>query len=753
MDTHNFGVLSDWLSRSPLPEMLYKKPTAVFSHGGNQVVAPDSAAAQALEAYVQQFNTNKGCDPIADPVLLAEDFLLADWQASLWNAARLVVERTPTDAEWLQVIEEGESGFDAVLDAFFQEPVFAVRVSQIVEDALHTNTSRSRHNAYWIMRAWGLLEDTEGNTRGNYQWMLDFSEQSSDEFYALLDGAAYGFSRSPRKLVEYVVNEERDFGEILTADYTLMNPYSVRTYAAEDQITGSLVPATNSTADREIFEPVVLATVPTAGLLTDINFLATYPTDPVNLNRNRSREIQDHFLATDILALTERTSISFGSTEINPTWDDTSCLTCHTVMDPIAGAFQNWPRIQLQGFYDPLQPGAQLRWDSIDPADQLQKPGFSVSRPMPESEQHRGLQWLATQIVADPRFGVAITQMMLEGLTGRETLSAPALGAEHYGQKLRAWQMERQLIQVIAEAFMSSGRDIRTLFKALLRSPLIRSVGTLSENPIAEAQLGVNKMPHPEDLERKLRIATGYSWYNYFARTAEDEPNYHWNNHIDRPNRSNLMWYREVCGNGGNGCYGKWYSLLGGLDVVPTEGNNTRLTEPTMLLSSIFQRMSIEMALRIVPRDFAITSQEDGLFVRRLFPFVDLDTVPEDENGQVIVENEDRILQNIQHLHELFLGEILEVSDLEIQATYGLFLSIWRNRPETPVGLNFAGHVAQAENDYLAAWEAANGLPVLTRVEVLKDWYHTERSWRVVVDYLLSDVRFLYDQLDPTVGQ
>jgi hypothetical protein len=101
----------------------------------------------------------------------------------------------------------------------------------------------------------------------------------------------------------------------------------------------------------------------------------------------------------------------------------------------------------------------------------------------------------------------------------------------------------------------------------------------------------------------------------------------------------------------------------------------------------------------------------------------------------------------------LFLGEILEVSDLEIQATYGLFLSIWRNRPETPVGLNFAGHVAQAENDYLAAWEAANGLPVLTRVEVLKDWYHTERSWRVVVDYLLSDVRFLYDQLDPTVGQ
>jgi hypothetical protein len=213
------------------------------------------------------------------------------------------------------------------------------------------------------------------------------------------------------------------------------------------------------------------------------------------------------------------------------------------------------------------------------------------------------------------------------------------------------------------------------------------------------------------------------------------------------------MWYREVCGNGGNGCYGKWYGLLGGLDNVPTEGNDTRLTEPTMLVSAIFQRMSIEMALRIVPRDFAITSQEDGLFVRRLFPYVDLDTVPEDDDGNVIVENEDRILQNIQHLHELFLGEILDVSDEEVQETYELFLAIWRNRPENPKGLNFAGNVSQAENDYLAAWEAENGMPVLTRREVLKDWYHTERSWRVVVDYLLSDVRFLYDQLDEAVGQ
>jgi hypothetical protein len=753
LETQNYEALSAWLDQSPMPQMLYKKPTAVLSHGGNQVISPDSEAAAVLKYFVAQFLGQEGCEPVTSPVLDTASFLLADWESSLWQAARLIIERRPTESEWLAVMEDGESGFESALESMMEERSFAVRVSQIVEDVLHTNTWRSRYNATWIMRAWGLLEDTEGNTRGNYKWMLDYAAQSSDEFYAMLDGAAYGFSRSPRKLVEYLITEDRDFGEILTADYTMMNPYSVRTYGAESQITGSLEPATSSAADREFFEPVVLADVPTAGLLTDINFLTTYPTDPVNLNRNRSREIQDHFLATDILSLTERTSIAFGSTEVNPTWEDTSCLTCHTVMDPISGAFQNWPRIQYQGFYDPDHVDAQERWASELDADRLQSPGASVTLPIPEQEMDRSLQWLAVRIVQDPRFGISITEMMLEGLTGREPLRSPGLGEDDYGDKLRAWQLERSLVEEIAKSFMESGRDIRVLFKALLRSPLIRNVGRLGQNEIAGAHFGLNKMPHPEDLERKLRIATGYSWYAYYQRTGEDESNYHWNNHIDRPNRSNLMWYREVCGNGGNGCYARWYGLLGGLDVIPEGGNDARLTDPNVIVSAIFSRMGTEMAMRIVPRDFAIVSEQDGLFVRRLFPYVDLDTVPEDDEGHLLPENEERILLNIQHLHELILGEILELDDEEILETYALFLSIWQNRPESPVGLNFSGRVELAENEYLAAWEAANGLPLLSRREILKDEYHTERSWRIVLNYLLTDVRFLYDQLDSAVGQ
>ena len=48
---------------------------------------------------------------------------------------------------------------------------------------------------------------------------------------------------------------------------------------------------------------MIPAPTPTAGLLSDINFLATWPTSPVNLNRSRSREVLKTFLNTDILAL------------------------------------------------------------------------------------------------------------------------------------------------------------------------------------------------------------------------------------------------------------------------------------------------------------------------------------------------------------------------------------------------------------------------------------------------------------------
>jgi hypothetical protein len=586
------------------------------------------------------------------------------------------------------------------------------------------------------------------------------AQSQSDEWKSLLVNSTYGIWRAPRELIKYVVREHKDFGEILTADYTMVNAYSVQTYEAEALLPSNapFAPAELSTEDRTTFVPVVLASVPTAGLLTDLNFLAAYPTTPVNLNRNRSREVNHHFLATDILSLSNRAILEFGSTELNPTYNNKSCVVCHRVMDPVSGAFQNWPRVGgVQAMYDPLSPNAQARWDSTEPADQLVAPGLSMTQTVPAAQQDQSVQWLASQIVEDPRFGLSVAHALYEGLTGREALKAPPLGALNYGERMRAFQLERSLLESIGQAFIDSGRDIRVLVTALIQSPLIRTIALSDENtalksPFAASRLGLNKMPHPEDLERKLKAATGHSWYHYYAKTDAGEPNYHWNNHTDRPGRSLLVEFREQCGNGGHGCYARWYSLMGGLDINPAGGNDTRPDVPNVIIAAIFGRMAVEMSWRLVAREFSIQSQENGVFVRTLFPHVTLEMVPEDENGLPIVSNVNAIVSNIQHLFLQLHGHQRATDDVEVQAAYKLFVDVWKLGLTKGKQLGFAERVDAPELAAIAAAELAAGKTPLERVPVNVDTYNTVRAWRVVLDYLLNDPAFIYDLIDGEVA-
>jgi hypothetical protein len=751
-DATNREQLLAYLSASAEPEWIYKKPTAVIPHGGGSVLIEGSLEAAALQDFVESVVGEGGCAAVAEPVVDPAVFELASPKHTLWLAARLLTDREPTAAELAQVGDD-ISSIDSALEAVFETKAFEERIAQFYEDVLHTNMFNGKNDSSYIQRAWGMVTDTEGNTRGDHRWMDAYDTPQGVEWKALLVNSVYGFSRSARELVAYVVREEKDFGEILTADYTMMNAYSVRTYGAELLLpeTAPFEPAEVSTVDRTAFVPVVLEEVPTAGLLTDINFLAVNPTTPVNLNRNRSREVNEHFLATDILHLSNRAILDFGSPEVNPTYNKSACLVCHKVMDPVSGAYQNWPRNGgIQGFYDPLHPNAKARWDSELPDELLQPPGITTTSLVPEAEEDASVQWLAKQIVDDPRFGLAVTHTVYHGLTGRKPLRAPSLGSEDYEKVLRAFQAERALLESVANSFMASGRDIRVLVTELIKSPLLRTVSIASDgspvNEIADARFGLDKMPQADDLERKLKLATGYSWYNYYAKTDAGEANYHWNNHMDRPGRSLLVEFREQCGNGGHGCYARWHSLLGGLDINPAGGNARRPTVPNVVIAAIYSRMAVEMPWRLVARDFSIKSKDNGLFARTLFPHVQLDTVPEDDDGEPLEDNIALIVANIQHLFLQLHGHERDAEDEEVQAAYQLFYDVWKLGLKKGKQLDSSERVDQDELDELAAWEAQNGIASPVREPVNKDTFNTVRAWRVVLDYFLSDAAFLYDQ-------
>ena len=93
-----------------------------------------------------------------------------------------------------------------------------------------------------------------------------------------------------------------------------------------------------------VIEPGDLITdYPHAGILNTPVFLARYPSTSTNRNRARARWTFKHFLGLDIEKSASRTTdpVALADTN-NPTLNNPKCTVCHSVMDPVAGAFQNY---------------------------------------------------------------------------------------------------------------------------------------------------------------------------------------------------------------------------------------------------------------------------------------------------------------------------------------------------------------------------------------------------------------------------
>ncbi|MBL92552.1 MAG: hypothetical protein CMH56_12175 [Myxococcales bacterium] len=781
IDALNFQALQNFLNADANnASLLWQKPTSTLNHGGGEQIQENSEAEFALLDFVNMVSDQMVCEPSDTPALTTNDLVLTHHPAALRSAALLLSDTLPTPEE-VDAITSDLDSLDPALDRIMSSPAYAERIAIIYEDALLTNTYRSKNNSLVLQKAWGQQTDSQGNTRGRYQWYKDYAtypqENERDLYQELAGLTGHGFSRSAKELVKHVITEQKDFGEILTADYTMMNIYSAPVYEREDAFDGGYfadesyweereagfpgldggpvpIPPMPS-ANRYYFKPVTIpAPVPTAGLLSDINFLGTWPTNKVNLNRSRSREVLKTFLNTDILAQVNRTPESFAADISNPTYNDPTCVSCHHLMDPIAGAFQNWPRFQFQALYDPLHENAQSRWADTDPLVQLLPPGLSRSHPVPPERMDDSLVWLAENLVDDPRFAAATVRVIFEGLSGRPAMTQPNIEDEDFLQQQRAYQLQRQYFEELEDAFTNSGRDLNTMVKAMMKSPLLRASHFNNDNPYLHEHFGLHRMLTPEGLERKLLATTGRKWRNYFGRVEpNNEANYHWGFDTDHPHQSLLVEFRESCGNGGNGCYARWYGLLGGQNITPSGGNSRRLSVENAVFNGVLQRMAAEIPWRVVPRDFAIISQTNGLFERVLFPYVDLDTLPTDENGDADVANQNAIKDNLIYLAQHLWGQTLDEQDPEIAAAYDLFVAaLALQGPYLGLGAGFSASVEQDEIDFKEAWEAANGITSPQRREVTHDTHGTLRAWRMVIDYFISDYHFLHQSVPPEGG-
>ncbi len=651
-----------------------------IEHGGQVQIEPGSEEYEALAELVERIENPVECeDDESEEGDFFADVTMLDEVETLRKASLSIVGRLPTPEEEQRARVESWAGVDAVLDEMMREPAFKNFIKELYNDLVLTE----RYN-----RDTAALELLDEEDYPNAFWYLDVQDEAEQNLVRTLSNRAV--AQEVLELVAHVVTEDRPFTEILTADYVMVNPYSAQSYGASVSFDDQDDPEEWKEADLGL---------PHAGILSSHVWLNRFPTTDTNRNRHRSRMVYKFFLNTDILRLAERPIDPTNIEDFNPTMFNAACSVCHAVVDPVAGAFQNW---DIEGRYRLPEGG----WYT-----DMRQPGFGEAV-IPAGRRAESLQWLAEIITADNRFNTSTVAIVYKGLTGADPLFEPndPAAADYLG-KLRAFEVQNDIFEQVGTAFVEGDHNIKIVFKEIIKSPLYRAknisadLEELPEERAYELQaLGTARFLTPEGLNRKIYATTGYPW-----RDDADDQDYL----LDQ------NWYRI---------------FYGGID---SDSVTERITDPNGIMWNIASRMGNEMACATTARDFV---REPA--TRVLFPYVDPSFEPEDVNGFEVPAVAESIRRNIQYLHERLFGEFVELDSPEVDRTYALFLEVWRDGKR---GLAEGEYDNNLPGDCRATRDFWTGMDYPAEQQISADNNYTIRAWMAVMTYMLSDYRFLHE--------
>ncbi|WP_052548018.1 DUF1588 domain-containing protein [Enhygromyxa salina] len=666
---------------------LLVKPTNTIEHGGGVQIERGSAEYDAFVELVDRIKNPVECvdDNSSSQAYFADVETITDVE-TLRKASLALVGRLPTPEEQLAVQNGGLEALDLVLDGMMTEEVFYDRLVELYND--HFLTDRYLPNV-------DAIDLLDGEDYPGSYWFEAIEDESERNLARRRSNEAV--ARESLELVAHVVRNDRPFTEILTADYTLVNPYSAKVYGINANFKDQ--------TDTNEWVEAKLSGIPHSGVLTSHIWLNRFPTTATNRNRHRSRMVFKLFLATDVLKLAERPIDPTSIEDFNPTRESDACTVCHANIDPVAGALQNWDD---QGRYRPPEMG----W-----YQEMFAPGFGEAE-LPAGEKLDATRWLAEQIISDPRFAASQVDIVFQGLTGDAPLREPSdAAAVDYLGRLVAFDAQNDELQRIADAFTESEFDLKVVIKEIVKSPYYRAK---SFNPgwseeqqnspeaaqrLAElAPVGTARFLSPEQLERKVEAVTGYPWQSSVNSTTY------------------LLDFNE------------YRIFYGGID---SDTIVERMTVPNGIMTNVAERMANEVSCWNTARDFTKPAA-----VRNLFPYIDPGFEPEDDNGFEIPAVTEAIRVNIQHLHWRLLGEQLEIDDPEIDRSYALFLEVWRDGKR---GLALGEYPVALPNQCQATRDFWSDQPLADAERITNDSSYTIRAWMAVMTYMLSDYRFLHE--------
>lgn len=696
--------------------VLLLKPLGDLEHGGGKQLEEGSTDYQNLVKLVQKFDEGDSC-----PTNSAQFFggaQLMSPVATLRKAALTLASRLPTDEETAKVKAGGYAALHEVMQVLLTEEAFFERLRESYNDRFFTDfymdggdaldliqpDMDNPATAYYAPEWYDAIapRDDNGNVTAMQSDMIKYGATDPPELRELLERRTRkAVAQEPLELIAHIVRNNKPFTEVLTADYTVVNPFSAKAYS----VTG--VTFTNDADPYEFHEAKVAdgSAFPQAGVLTTPVWLSRHPTTATNRNRHRARMVFQDWLGTDILKTAERPLDPTQITDFNPTMNNAACSVCHASLDPIAGAFQNF---QHENGDQAVYVG-DFQW-YLD----MRPPGFGKEK-IPSGEYQNSLAWLAKEITGDPRFAISVTYQAFRMITGQEPVMAPAdTNSPTYKDDFDAYLGQYYTLTAIAEKFKNANYNFKVLAEEIVMSPYFRAENTASTiNPNQLKKFGVLGTAHlltPEQLNRKISAVLGMNW----GRTERDS--------LTSDNEYRL--------------------LYGGID---SENVTKRITDPNGIMANVSERMANEMACQFVPAELYIDKGD-----RQFFKNVELDVEPKDVNGYEVAAAKAQIISQIQVLHEKLLGETLEANDPEIVRTYNLFVDTWSEGKDLiskagddKYGAQHLSGACVPQINYRtgAALEAPEGKDDMYS----NDRFYTARAWMAVTSYLLSDYKFLYE--------
>ena len=592
-------------------------------------------------------------------------------EETLRKAAMLMAGRLPTQAEYAQA--STEAGLFNAIANLMDGDTFA----EFIEDAANRN---------FLTAGVPNPEKLEAD----FPKLKTLRTKNKNEYNATIKD----LRQEPLALLRYIAENDISYKEVLTANYTMV------TQRLNDVYQGNLLSGFNTgnkwakatlPSISQSRNGLTNKQYPHAGVLTTPSWLSRFPTTGSNRNRHRSKMLYIQFLGFDIESLGLRPQVGQPSSKtLVPVMEDPGCLLCHVPMDPVAGAFGNWgdngqfwqesgtdaldSEYKSNSYYtradntpwymagdtwyqDGLLPGFEGKDmpGGYGPFDQN-----NVGSTNGNGGQER-LQWLAKEVVEDPRFAKAAARFWFFGIFGREPLFEPqdATG-KSFADDIAKYRTEDRALTEAAKVFTDSGYIVRDLLSALLTSDLYRAEST----PVTLNSQQTVEFDHVGKGRPSSTLAM-----NAKSMAIVNEP----------------LFTDIYTGPG---------LVFGGFDG----GTTTSMGLSSITTTSL---NALENAMKVLLCDKGILRSDRQLpqQSRLLMTFADDSVIP-NANGEASIK------QNIQYLFKRFLGDDLAINDPEIGRAYSLFQDVYNNKQPNSTNLTVQCEAGNANSAGMRAWNA-----------------------------------------------